>query len=244
MRVQFVIILASILILGLVGTLDDAYAVFDLWDINEVFSNSDGTIQYVELFTTFNSQQFLLGHVLTATSDGSPVVFTFPSNSGAPTANQHILIATPAFSTIPGAPTPDYTIPAQFFDPNAASITINFAAGFDILTFSGPLNLPTDGINSLNRDLTTSNGSPTNFNGDTLALGIVSCGVPPLGLDWTITSRCTLASSVTANKDVIVQSGAVMIIPSGVILNIDFTKFNLTVEFGGGVLIQAGGKIT
>jgi len=59
-----------------------------------------------------------------------------------------------------------------------------------------------------------------------------------------ISSSCVVTSNITAGGSVTVQSGAVMTILSGFTLDIDFTTKNLTVESGGGVLIQAGGSIT
>ncbi|MHB9161288.1 MAG: hypothetical protein ACYC6W_10470, partial [Nitrosotalea sp.] len=47
----------------------------------------------------------------------------------------------------------------------------------------------------------------------------------------------------TAPANVIVQSGVVLTIPSGLRLNIDFTRYHLLVQYGGGVLVQAGGAI-
>ncbi len=61
--------------------------------------------------------------------------------------------------------------------------------------------------------------------------------------DWVISTSCTLASSATPPANVIVQNNAVLTIPSGVNLNLDFTRYHLLVYSGSGVLIQPGGKI-
>jgi hypothetical protein len=53
-----------------------------------------------------------------------------------------------------------------------------------------------------------------------------------------------MSSSATAPANVIVQNNAVLTIPNGVILNIDFTTKYLLVKSGSGVLIKDGGKIT
>ena len=77
--------------------------------------------------------------------------------------------------------------------------------------------------------------------------GAPPCSVPEVDdavLDMIVTTDCTLESSATAPANVIVQNGAVMTIPSGVTLDIDFTQFSLTVKSGSGVLIKAGGTIT
>ena len=70
-----------------------------------------------------------------------------------------------------------------------------------------------------------------------------TCTIPISG-DMIITSDCTLLSSDTTPANVIVQNGALMLIPSGTTLDINFATNNLTVQSGGGVLIQSGGKIT
>jgi len=69
-----------------------------------------------------------------------------------------------------------------------------------------------------------------------------------LDVDTIISSNCTVTLTVVAGGSVTVQNGAVMTIPSGVTLDIDFTNpsptKNLIVQAGGGVLIKAGGTIT
>jgi hypothetical protein len=146
-------------------------AAFHLWDIQEVFSNADGSVQFIELFTTFNSQQFVVNHDITTTADGN--TFTFPSNSPSPTANRHLLLATAGFESLPGGVAPDFTIPSAFFDP--LGDTINFV-GADSITFTG---LPTNGIDSLNDPgASIATNSPTNFAGTTGSVNLVPAGLP------------------------------------------------------------------
>jgi len=68
--------------------------------------------------------------------------------------------------------------------------------------------------------------------------------LPPISEDWDITENCTLETSDTAPENVIVQNGAVLTIPAGLTLDIDFASFNLTVKSGSGVLIESGGAVT
>jgi len=133
------------------------HAAFHLWHVKEVFSNADGSVQFIELFNSFSNEQFVQGHRLIANSDGVIKTFTIPSNlvppAGTTTANTHFLVATPSFGSLPGAVTPNYTLPdpsvsGPFFNPNANSITITFDGSNDSLTFSGSL-LPKDGFNGL-----------------------------------------------------------------------------------------------
>ena len=129
-----------------------AEAAYHLWKVQEVFTNYDGSVQFVELITNFDGQNFLAGHTLTATSDGSAVVYTMPSNIVSNDAQDTLLLATAGFGALTGgvAVAPDYPtvpLPNKFFDPNAASITLNFS-GFDSITFAGSA-IPKDGITSL-----------------------------------------------------------------------------------------------
>jgi len=157
------------------------FAAFHLWDVKEVFSNQDGTVQFIELFTTAGSERFLNNHVITAMSDGNVVNFTLDHDLVGSTANKHFLIATAGFAALTGGVTPDFTpLPANFFNPNAASITITFLDA-DTITFAGSL-LPKDGVNSLTdqspagvQNLVAGVNSPTNFAG---AAGSINVSAP------------------------------------------------------------------
>jgi hypothetical protein len=155
------------------------------WTIDEVFSNSSGTIQYIELTTTAASDFSLNGLSLAAASDGVPAAFSFTHNLGGQptTTDRTFLIATPGFALLPGAVTPDFgTLPTSFFDPNAGSITLGFA-GLDSFTFPGAF-VPQDSLHALNRHiingathLDQETNTPTNFAGAGGRLG-------PVGADF------------------------------------------------------------
>ncbi len=159
---------------------------FHEWEIQEVYTNFDGSIQFIELFCATVGQQVLLNHQITANSDGNVVTFTFNANSGTPTTSKHLLIATPGFGALTGGVAPNYTLPdpgtpptlAPFFRPDATSITINFV-GADSVTFSGA-SLPADGVNSLNFTVagvaSVAPNSPRNFAN---ATGSVNLPPPP-----------------------------------------------------------------
>lgn len=149
-----------------------ANAAFHLWDITEVYSNEDGTVQFIEFATSANFQDELTGHTL----QSSLATYTFPTdldpdamgNGNDATANQHMLVATPAFASQPGAVTPDFVLDGpEFFDFVQDSLDF---AGWD--TFAWTMDeLPTDGVDSLNEPLgsnarTVDVNSPTNFAGE------------------------------------------------------------------------------
>lgn len=145
------------------------------WDVNEVFSNADGTIQFVEL----REANGTAGEVNLA---GRPVTglafnrtFTIPSNVPPPSTNRHLLIATAAFAALPGAPTPDHILPAgsvPFF--STAGDTVRYQP-YDTWVFGA---VPTDGIQSFNRIGGVALNSPTNYAGQT---GSVDASGPDFG---------------------------------------------------------------
>jgi len=61
-----------------------AEAAFHLWQVKEVFSNADGSVQFVEMFDSFGGETFTGGQTLTANSDGNIQTFEFPSSLAHP----------------------------------------------------------------------------------------------------------------------------------------------------------------
>lgn len=135
-----------------------ARASFHLWQIDEVFSDASGTVQFIELTTSASGEQFLSGHGITVMQGASTHTFNFATDLPGDSANRHFLIATQGFANL-GLVTPDYVVPDGFlFLPNA---TINYA-GFDIVNYAS---LPTDGTHSIDRSGNVMVNSPTNFAG-------------------------------------------------------------------------------
>lgn len=140
-----------------------AHASFHTFKIDRLYSNADGTIQYVVLRESagFNGENFLQGQVLTSTHAGSTKVFPFPANlPNGSTARRQVLIATPAFAAL-AIVAPDYTMPAGFLPTDGG--TVNYAS-VSQMTFPA---LPTDGVLQLQADGTTSANVATNYPGDT-----------------------------------------------------------------------------
>jgi len=135
------------------------------WDVYEVFSNADGTIQFIELRETGGgaTENGTGGKVVSSVSTGK--TFTIVGNVVGNTSLKYFLIATQSFADLPGAPTPDRIIPAgsmPFFF-NVAGDQVKYST-FDTFTF-GPV--PTDGILSMNRVGGSQINSPTNYAGQT-----------------------------------------------------------------------------
>lgn len=131
------------------------------WEIAEVFSSADGTVQFIELSNTSKDEHLLAGQRIT-TASGS--VLTFPGNlPSSNTENRRVLIATAAFAAVPGAPTPDYLIPAGFL--RTTGDTLTYVSAPDALAFGS---LPGDGRTSLSGSGAQATNSPELRRGDGL----------------------------------------------------------------------------
>ena len=137
------------------------------------------------------------------------------------------------------------------FDGNVATAVAGYAdndvlSGVTVMAFT---HNTTDG----QTPVVSYNGSSLaddSLNGMDIAFVIASDGIPlilctvPDSGDWIITDSCMLSADYAAIADVLVQDNSVLVISSGVILDIDFVGNNLTIESGSGVLIKSGGTIT
>jgi serralysin len=153
-----------------------AHAAFHLWQAKEIFTNSTGSVQFIELHDNFGGENSVTGFTLTSNSDGVIKTFTFPHDLVGDTTNHDMLIATTGFNLLPGGVFPNYTFteggaPVPFFNPNATNITISFSGSGDSITFPGA-SLSKNGINSLTdtnlygpQSLVSGTNSPTNLAG-------------------------------------------------------------------------------
>jgi hypothetical protein len=150
-----------------------ASAAFHLWQITELYSNADGTVQFVELTALAGGQQFLNGHTLTSTNGVTTNTFNFPSDLPGDTSGKKMLIGTTGFAAL-GVVAPDYAVPNSFFFP--AGGTINFASA-DVWNHPATPAPPL----SRNRDGSTGTNSPTNFAGlsGTIPTAPASIGISP-----------------------------------------------------------------
>jgi hypothetical protein len=172
--------LRLLLATGLALAAGTALASFHAFQIEQIFSNADGSVQFVVLHESigFNGQQFLEGHTFTAFPSGGMVnQVMFPSSlPNGNTAGKRVLIASQGFAAL-SIVTPDYVIPNGFI-PLAG--TINYA-GVDQVTYS---TLPSDGVRAITRTGMPIPNLATNFAGQT---GSVAPAAPSLnyqGLWW------------------------------------------------------------
>lgn len=136
---------------------------FHIFHINEVYSNADGTVQFIEFVGDANDQHVWAGHTIISTNGVDTNTYSIntdlPNNA---TNGKSVLVATQGFADL-GIVAPDYIIPNGFlFIVNG---TVSFPGMFGgRITYA---ELPIDGIRSLNQDGSTDINSPTNFIGNT-----------------------------------------------------------------------------
>jgi len=204
-----------------------AMASFHTFKVNQIYSNADGTIQYVVLkeFSGANSQNFFAGHALTSVGT-STKTFSIPTNlPTSQTANAFVLLATQGFANLK-LNTPDYIIPAGFV-PTAGG-SINFA-DVDTVTFS---KLPSDGVSAIDRTGAIIKNAPINFAGQTATIAAANT---PFSASVTATgaiSLQTLSANVTPSSSDVGVAGCVFIaaiLPGNTIFVLTpsgFTPFN------------------
>ena len=166
-------------ILGVLSA-SPSFAGHHLWDLTEIYSNGDGSVQFVELFTAAANEQGVGPFTVTASGH----TFNFVTNlSTTATANTWILMATANFASQTGGVTPDYIIPANFF--NTGGGTMAYAGAVDVWNYGA---VPTDGVHSLLRSGSIAVNSPENFAHQT---GSVNLGVSlPAFPSWALILLC------------------------------------------------------
>ena len=137
-------------------------------------------MQFIELFSASGGQEVVNGHTIRL-EVASPVstlgTFTFPTNGPTSTLNKTYLIGTANLTALYGV-TPDFILPANFLQVGTgfSNKRANFGEGADIVNL---LNLPLDGVGSLNGLIgnntitatsVNSQATPRNFAGNTFTI--------------------------------------------------------------------------
>lgn len=135
-----------------------AAATFHTFKVDQLYSNADGSIQFIVLreASNLNGQHEFAGLTLFVTQGALRKDFNFPSDLPSNTAGRSVLIATRGFAAL-GAVAPDYTFPDRFLPVDGG--VVNFA-GVDTLTYAS---LPIDGVNALFRTGAVAANAPINF---------------------------------------------------------------------------------
>lgn len=146
-----------------------ASASFHLWAMQELYSNADGSVQFLELGALTGGQEFVANHTVAASSGGVTHTFTLPNNLSGDSSGRKMLIATQGFAAL-GLVTPDFVVPNGFFFVGGGTVT--WAEGADVWSYGA---LPTNGTDALSRNGTTGPNSAQNYAGQT---GRVSIAAP------------------------------------------------------------------
>jgi hypothetical protein len=167
--------------LGLLAA-SPAHAKNHLWRFTEVFSNATGTIQFIEMQECCGADEETEMSATSITSNTA--TYNFPNDLAGPTGHRWLLVATQGFAHLPGAPAPDYIMPNGFFNP--AGDTLRYRGVTDMIQFAAG-GLPTDGIDSIQRDLQTGTqtvgvNTPINFAGQSGTINVATTVpvAPPL----------------------------------------------------------------
>jgi len=167
-----------------------AHAASHQWRFNELFSNADGTVQFIEMQECCGATEefFLQSKWVTARHVNHQ--YTFRNNLTGNTANKYLLLATQGFADIAGAPTPDAIIPSGFLP--VSGDTLDYWQYPDATRIYGAL--PQDGVTALevgpgpdgvsgtDDDIyQPATNSPTNYAGQS---GSIDLNVPVLPMTW------------------------------------------------------------
>ena len=153
-------------------------ASFHTFQVDQIYSNADGTVQFVVLREAagFDSQNFFSGLMLTSTHGGANKTFPFKTDlPSSATARKHVLVATQGFAAL-GLVAPDYVMPNGFLATDGGSVNY---AGIDLVTYAS---LPIDGTHAINRNGTAVTNVATNFVGQSASVTPASVDLNQHGL--------------------------------------------------------------
>ena len=200
--------------LALLAAAPGAYATFHLWRITQVYSNADGSVQYIELMAYASGQQFVHGHTIVSSQGATTHSFTMPTDlpgntavttgggyygGGGATSFKSMLIGTQGFAAL-GVVAPDFVVPNNFLFTSGG--TLRWGEGADSWDYPA---LPTDGTLALNRTGSTSPNAPMNFNGDTGRIALAASANTPGALSglWWNASESGWGVDFTQRRNII-----------------------------------------
>ena len=136
---------------------------YHLYRISEIYSNSNGLVQFIELTVdAHDNESFWHGEEITVIQGDQTHIYEFPNDlPNRNTANTSVLLATQGFANL-GIVTPDFIIPDNFlFTSGSAEIHFEHV---DMVSYTS---IPLDGVQSIDRNGIASINSPKNFAGIT-----------------------------------------------------------------------------
>jgi hypothetical protein len=126
----------------------DAVAMPGTFRITQIYSNADGSVQFVVVFDNGNvdcdsTEALWAGFALYSMGSGPSKTFVFPNNlPTCATTKKTVLIATEGFAAL-GLVTPDFVMPNGFLQRPAGSVAL---ANHHLVNYTA---LPDDGIHAL-----------------------------------------------------------------------------------------------
>jgi len=112
------------------------------WRFQEIYSNADGSIQFIELYTTSDFQDLLWTNNVQLRAQFGTTVRTFTFDSDLPwwaygeTADHTLLISSAGYQALDVPPPADYwplDAGGMFFDPTAALVVISLLEGATVI---------------------------------------------------------------------------------------------------------------
>lgn len=160
--------------IAMLGLVPPAYAEFHLFAIDQIFTNADGSVQFVVLFEdlNFDGENLWKGQFISTTHrdfsqyNAYKFLNSLPSSK---TSRKRVLVATEGFAAL-GIVTPDFVVPNQFIDTVSGSVQY---AGVSTVVYDS---LPTDGVHAIDLNGKVIQNLATNFAGQT---GSVTPGAGP-----------------------------------------------------------------
>lgn len=176
------------LLLSLLGV-QSARACAHQWRFNELFTNANGTVQFIEMQECcgFTGEIFVGSKWILAVHANHK--YTFPARLNGNTAHRYLLLATQTFASIPEAPAPDFIIPDGFLPVDGDTLQWwmypNATRSYATLPHDGMTALEVgpgpDGISGTADDVTqTAINSPTNFAGATGSINVTAVPIRPI----------------------------------------------------------------
>jgi hypothetical protein len=172
--------LGSLIATSLFVAASSALADFHLFRIDQLYSNADGTVQFVVITEAFgfNGENLWNGHTLTSAHGGDTATLVFNKNlPSSTTAGRHVLVATQGFAAL-GLVTPDYVVANGFLHVDGG--TLNYA-GVDQVTYAS---LPTNGAMAIDRTGAPVQNKATNFAGQSAAVTVAATSFSPVPGVW------------------------------------------------------------
>ena len=134
--------------------------------MTEIYSNADGSVQFLEFYTLDDTAAFLAGDSMTSAIPGGTNTYVFPNDLGGFAQGKRMLVGTTGFAAL-GVVAPDFVVPNGFFSADGGTVIMG---GYDRWDYAAP---PADGTLSLYRNGSTVTNTPTNYAGQTGTLRLV-----------------------------------------------------------------------